>query len=157
MTLDSAVSEAGLAGQLGELVAAEGGGDGDGTVVERQGVPTEQGPRGGQKAVGKPMAFQVLNNQGAAGGGGEAAEELDDLGVGEVVEEEAGVDEVDRADGQAEGVADDFGRGGAGEVAVLEVEADDGGAGEVALDDAAHVAGGGADVEERESIAGQGE
>jgi hypothetical protein len=151
---DFGVAQAGGLGELGEFLFGKGGGDGDGAVVQGDGVPTEDVAGGGEEPVGENMAAEILDDEGTAGDAGEFGEEFHHLLVGEVMEEEAGVDEVDLADGQGEGIADDAGRGGLVEVAAEAIETDDGGVGKVALDDAAHVAGGGADVEEGEALIG---
>jgi hypothetical protein len=149
--------EAGLAGEGFEFRAAEAGGDGGGGVVAGHAVPAEKAAGCGDESEGDGVAFEVDTDDGAAADGPEVGEELDDLGVREVMEEEGGKDDVDGIWGKREskGVGGDGGEAVAGEVMGAEVEADDAGVGVGVAEGFAHVAGGGADVEKRERSGGR--
>ncbi len=147
--------KAGADGEGGEFGGTEGGFDGNGAVVDHKTVPAEEPAGGGQEVVGEGMALEVLNDDGPTSAKGHVPEQVDNLGVGEVVQEERAVNDVEAggAEGQGKGIGLDAGRRGVAEVAGLPVEAGDAGVGIGLANGAGLVAGGGADIEEGEGVA----
>lgn len=142
------------ASEICQFGLLETGLDREAPIVHGEVLPAQQPLSGRSEVVGQGVAIDIDGHDGTAGGFAEAAQQFNDALVGEVVEEERGEDEVEAAgcEGKMEGVAGNARGIGGFQVQRTLVQADDAGMGIRATDDRGHVAGRGADIEEREAF-----
>jgi hypothetical protein len=96
----------------------EAGFDRERCVVYRQILPAQKPLRCGREVIRKRVPVKVDGKDRAASNTGKRSQELDYLLVAEVVKEERREDEIEAvgSERQAEGIADNFGPRGSGEV-----------------------------------------
>jgi hypothetical protein len=78
-----------------QLLQPEGRGNGSRTIVDRQGAPSQDGSRNGEKAVSNRVALEIEQKQSAAGELAQSRDHLNRLAIGKMMQHRRAKDEVE--------------------------------------------------------------